>query len=39
MAQEDNEDNKDILNFRPVSDDGNTPRLVFFTFFDNFEKS
>jgi hypothetical protein len=39
MAQEDSEDSKNILNFRPVSDDGNTPRLVLFIFFDNFEKS
>jgi hypothetical protein len=39
MAQEDSKDNKNILNFRPISDDGKTPRLVLSIFFDNFEKS
>jgi hypothetical protein len=39
MAQEDSEDSKGVLDFRPVSDDGNTPRLVLSTSFDNFEKS
>ncbi len=39
MAQEDSEDSKDVLDSRPVSDDGNTPRLVLFTSFYDFEKS
>ena len=39
MAQEDSEDSKDVFDSRPVSDDGNTSRLMFFTFFHDFEKS
>jgi hypothetical protein len=39
MAQEDSENSKNVLDFRPVSDDGKTPRLMLSIFFDNFEKS
>jgi hypothetical protein len=39
MVQKDSKDSKDVLDFRPVSDDGNTLKLIFFTFFYNFEKS
>jgi hypothetical protein len=38
MAQENSENSKDVFDFRPVSDDDNTPRLVLSTFFNNFEK-
>jgi len=39
MAQEDNKDSKDVFNSRPVSDDGNTLKLVLSTFSYGFEKS
>ena len=39
MAQEDSEDCKNALDSRPVSDDGNTSRLVLSTSSHGFEKS
>jgi hypothetical protein len=39
MAQEDSENSKDILDFRPVSDDGNTSKLKLSISFYDFEKS
>jgi hypothetical protein len=38
MAQEDSKNSKNVFDFRPVSDDGKTLRLVLFTSFNNFEK-